>query len=208
MFYFTKTPFWLKMLYPTCLWNFKPDAKQKKIFLSFDDGPHAAATPFVLDELKKYNARATFFCIGKNVQAESFLYKRILMEGHRVGNHTQNHLNGWKTDNKTYLKNIEKAHEFIDSDLFRPPYGRATAFQIRNLIEKLNYRVVMWDVLAGDFDPKVNGKQAAERVIQRSKSGSIIVFHDSAKALQVLQVALPIVLAYFSGEGFSFETIK
>jgi peptidoglycan/xylan/chitin deacetylase (PgdA/CDA1 family) len=208
MFYFTKTPFWLKMLYPTCLWDYKPEAKQKKIFLSFDDGPHDAATPFVLDELKKYNARATFFCIGKNVQAEPSLYKRILMEGHRVGNHTQNHLNGWKTDNKTYLENIEKARELIDSNLFRPPYGRATAFQIRHLINKLRYKVVMWDVLAGDFDPAVNGRQAAERVIQNSRPGSIIVFHDSAKALQVLQVALPIVLAYFSGEGFYFETIK
>ncbi len=208
MFYFTKTPFWLKMLYPSCLWNFKPDGKQKKIFLSFDDGPHNVATPFVLDALKKYNARATFFCIGKNVQAEPSLYKRILMEGHRVGNHTQNHLNGWKTENNIYLENIEKAQELIDSNLFRPPYGRATAFQIRNLIDKLHFKVVMWDVLAGDFDPKVNGKQAAERVIQKSKPGSIIVFHDSAKALQVLQVALPIVLAYFSGEGYSFDTIK
>ena len=208
MFYFTKTPFWLKMLYPTCLWNFNRVGKQKKIFLSFDDGPHAEATPFVLDELKKYQAKATFFCIGKNVQAESSIYKRILMDGHRVGNHTNNHLNGWKTDNKTYLDNIEKARELIDSDLFRPPYGRATAFQIRNLIDKLQYTVVMWDVLAGDFDPKVDGKQAAERVIRNSKPGSIIVFHDSARALQVLQVALPIVLAYFSREGFSFETIK
>jgi peptidoglycan/xylan/chitin deacetylase (PgdA/CDA1 family) len=208
MFYFTKTPFWLKMVYPTCLWNYKQVGKQKKIFLSFDDGPHAVATPFVLDELKRYDARATFFCIGKNVLAESSIYKRILMEGHRVGNHTNNHLNGWKTDNKTYLENIEKARELIDSNLFRPPYGRATAFQIRNLIDKLHYKVVMWDVLAGDFDPAVSGRQAAERVIRKSKSGSIIVFHDSAKALQVLQVALPIVLAYFSGEGFSFETIK
>jgi len=196
------------MLYPTCLWNFNRVGKQKKIFLSFDDGPHAEATPFVLDELKKYQAKATFFCIGKNVQAESSIYKRILMDGHRVGNHTNNHLNGWKTDNKTYLDNIEKARELIDSDLFRPPYGRATAFQIRNLIDKLQYTVVMWDVLAGDFDPKVDGKQAAERVIRNSKPGSIIVFHDSARALQVLQVALPIVLAYFSREGFSFETIK
>ena len=208
MFYFIKTPFWLKMIYPTCLWNYAPAAGEKKIYLSFDDGPHAAATPFVLDELKKYNAKATFFCIGKNVMEETSLYKRILMEGHRVGNHTNNHLNGWKTDNKTYLQNIEKARELIDSDLFRPPYGRATAFQIRNLIEKLHYKVVMWDVLAGDFDPKVDGKQAAERVIRKSSPGSIIIFHDSAKALKVLYVALPIVLAYFSGNGFSFETIK
>jgi len=208
MFYFTKTPFWLKMLYPSCLWNYPPSGAEKKIYLSFDDGPHAGATPFVLDELKKYNAKATFFCIGKNVAEETSLYKRILMEGHRVGNHTNNHLNGWKTENKIYIQNIEKARELIDSDLFRPPYGRATGFQIRNLKEKLNYKIVMWDVLSGDFDPKVNGRQAAERVIQKSRPGSIVVFHDSAKALQILHAALPIVLAYFSDKGFSFETIK
>lgn len=206
MFYFTKTPFWLKKLYPTCLWNYPREGK--KIYLSFDDGPHAVATPFVLDQLKKYNAKATFFCIGKNVVAETDIYKRMLIEGHRVGNHSFNHLNGWKTDSKVYLQNIEQARRQIDSDLFRPPYGRASAFQIRNLIEKLNYKVVMWDVLSGDFDPKVNGKDAAEKVIRKSKSGSIIVFHDSTKAFGVLKVALPIVLAYFSGEGYTFEMIK
>jgi peptidoglycan/xylan/chitin deacetylase (PgdA/CDA1 family) len=208
MFYFTKTPFWLKMLYPGCLWNYPPDSDRKEIYLSFDDGPHSVATPYVLDELKKYNAKATFFCIGKNVIAEMPIYKRILMEGHRVGNHSFNHLNGWKTDNKIYLENVEKAREQIDSDLFRPPYGRATAFQIRNLKEKLQYKIVMWDVLAGDFDPSVSGQVAAERVIRKSKPGSIVLFHDSAKAFPVLQVALPVILAYFSGEGFSFETIK
>src|SRR6185295_2131315 len=207
MFYFTKTPFWLKMLYRGCLWNY-PASDGKKIYLTFDDGPHAAATPFVLDELKKYNAKASFFCIGKNVIAQTAIYKRILTEGHCVGNHSFNHLNGWKTDNKVYIENIEKDRQQIDSDLFRPPYGRATAFQIRNLKEKLNYKIVMWDVLSGDFDPSVNGQVAAERVIRKSKSGSIVVFHDSAKAFQVLQVALSVILAYFSGQGFSFETIK
>jgi peptidoglycan/xylan/chitin deacetylase (PgdA/CDA1 family) len=208
MFYFTKTPFWLKKLYPTCLWNYPADADAKKIYLSFDDGPHAAATPFVLDQLKKYNAKASFFCIGKNVIEEMDIYKRILTEGHRVGNHTFNHLNGWKTDSKIYLQNIEKARELIDSDLFRPPYGRASAFQIRNLIDKLHYKVVMWDVLSGDFDPSVSGKVAAERVIRKSRSGSIVVFHDSTKAFPVMQEALPLTLAYFYGEGYSFETIK
>jgi peptidoglycan/xylan/chitin deacetylase (PgdA/CDA1 family) len=207
MFYFTKTPFWLKALYPGCLWDY-PKAGGKKIYLSFDDGPHAAATPFVLDQLNKYGAKASFFCIGKNVVEETAIYKRILLEGHRVGNHTYNHLNGWKTDSKNYLQNIEKARELIDSDLFRPPYGRASAFQIRNLIEKLHYKVVMWDVLAGDFDPAVNGKEAAERVIRKSRSGSIVVFHDSTKAFPVLREALPVVLNYFSAEGYSFETIK
>ena len=207
MFYFTKTPFWLKMLYPDCLWNYRKDSNGKKIYLSFDDGPHPEATPFVLDQLKKFNAKASFFCIGKNVIAESAIYKRILMEGHRVGNHSFDHLNGWKTDSKIYLENIEKARTLIDSDLFRPPYGRATSFQIRNLKVKLRYKIVMWDVLSGDFDPVVDGQIAAERVIRKSKSGSIVVFHDSAKAFPVLKTALPAVLAYFSGNGYSFEKI-
>jgi peptidoglycan-N-acetylglucosamine deacetylase len=208
MFYFTKTPFWLKMLYPDCLWNYPKESNGKKIYLSFDDGPHAEATPFVLDQLKIFNAKATFFCIGKNVISEAAIYKRILMEGHRVGNHSFNHLNGWKTDNKVYLENIEQARSLIDSDLFRPPYGRATAFQIRNLKVKLQYKIVMWDVLSGDFDPVVTGQVAAERVTRKSKSGSIVVFHDSAKAFPVLKTALPAALAYFSGNGFSFETIN
>jgi peptidoglycan-N-acetylglucosamine deacetylase len=207
MFYFTKTPFWLKKLYPTCLWNYPRDAG-KKIYLSFDDGPHPEATPFVLDQLKKFNAKASFFCIGKNVVAETSLYKRILMEGHRVGNHTFNHLNGWKTDSKVYLENIEMARQQIDSDIFRPPYGRASAFQIRNLREKLKYKIIMWDVLSGDFDPTVDGKMAAERVIRKSRPGSIVVFHDSTKAFGVMREALPLVLAYFSNEGYSFELIQ
>ena len=206
MFYFTKTPFWLKKLYPSCLWNY-PSAEGKKIYLSFDDGPHAVATPFVLDELKKVNAKASFFCIGKNVLQEPAIYKQILMAGHRVGNHTFNHLNGWKTDNSLYLKNIEQARELIDSDLFRPPYGRMSAFQIRNMIQKLHYKIVMWDVLSGDFDPAVDGRRAADRVIINSRPGSIVIFHDSTKAFRVLKEALPLVLAYFSGEGYSFETI-
>ena len=140
--------------------------------------------------------------------AETEIYKRILNEGHRVGNHTFNHLDGWKADNKIYLQNIEMAREQIDSDLFRPPYGRVSAFQIRNLIEKLKYKIVMWDVLAGDFDPTVDGKTSAARVIKNARGGSIVVFHDSAKALRVLQEALPIVLEHFSKEGYSFEAIK
>ena len=207
MFYFTKTPFWLKKLYPSCLWNY-PSAGGKKIYLSFDDGPHPVATPFVLDQLKKFNAKASFFCIGKNVLQEPDIYKQILLEGHRVGNHTFNHLNGWKTDNGLYLKNVEQARELIDSDLFRPPYGRMSAFQIRNMIQKLQYKIVMWDVLSGDFDPAVDGRQAAERVISCSRPGSIVIFHDSTKAFRVLQEALPLVLAYFSGEGYSFEMIQ
>ncbi len=205
MLYFTKTPGWLRKLYPSGIWSMP--ANRKVIYLSFDDGPHAAATVFVLDQLRRFNAKGTFFCIGKNVMAEPVIYKRILEEGHRVGNHTQGHLNGWKTADKLYIADVEKAKEVIDSNLFRPPYGRISAFQIRNLTHILKYKLIMWDVLSGDFDPAVNGKRAANRVIKNAVSGSIIVFHDSAKCLRVVQEALPEVLVYFSNKGYSFEAI-
>ena len=131
MKYFVKTPWWLKRIYSSYIWNMK--TKEKIIYLSFDDGPHPVATPFVLDELKKYNAKATFFCIGKNVMAEPAIYKRILDEGHAVGNHTHNHFNGWKTKDEIYLEDVREAAKFIDSTLFRPPYGRITSFQAKNI---------------------------------------------------------------------------
>jgi peptidoglycan/xylan/chitin deacetylase (PgdA/CDA1 family) len=205
MLYFTKTPAWLKKLYPSATWNMPAD--KKVLYLSFDDGPHGGATPFVLDQLRRYGARATFFCLGKNVLAEPDIYKRILTEGHRVGNHTMQHLNGWKTKDRLYFADIEKARELIDSDLFRPPYGRISAFQLRNLTRILKYKVVMWDVLSGDFDPAVSGQQAAGRVIRKAVPGSIVVFHDSARSFRVMQEALPQVLAHFSGQGYSFEAI-
>ncbi|MDP4213465.1 MAG: polysaccharide deacetylase family protein [Bacteroidota bacterium] len=206
MFYFTKTPGWLKKLYPSCIWSIPTN--RKVLYLSFDDGPHAAATPFVLDQLRLFNARATFFCIGKNVMEEQDVYKRILNEGHRVGNHTQQHLNGWKTPDKLYLADVEKARTVIDSDLFRPPYGRISAFQIRNLTRSLKYKLIMWDVLSGDFDPSINGRKAAKRVIKQAGPGSIVVFHDSARCFKVIQEALPEVLAYFTGKGYFFEAIS
>lgn len=206
MFYFTKTPGWLKRLYPSGIWSIPTE--RKVIYLSFDDGPHAGATPFVLDQLRQFNACATFFCIGKNVEAEPDVYKRILNEGHRVGNHTQHHLNGWKTADKKYLADVEKARTLIDSDLFRPPYGRISAFQISNLTRSLKYKLIMWDVLSGDFDPAVTGKIAAERVIRKAGPGSIVVFHDSAKSFAVIRQALPEVLKYFAGKGYLFKSIS
>jgi len=205
MFYFSKTPGWLRKLYPSGAWKIQTD--RKVLYLTFDDGPHAAATSFALEQLRKYRARATFFCIGKNVIAEPDVYKSILTGGHRVGNHTMNHLNGWKTPDKLYLADIEKARALIDSDLFRPPYGRISAFQIKNLTQILKYKLIMWDVLSGDFDPAVDGKKAAENVIKKAGPASIIVFHDSAKSYKKIQEALPDVLAYFSDRGYSFETI-
>ena len=180
---------------------------EKKIYLTFDDGPHQTATPFVLDELKKYNAKATFFCIGKNVIEQPQLYKRILIEGHKVGNHTQNHLNGWKVSDEQYFKNISEAATHIDSDLFRPPYGRISQFQIAALI-KQKMKIIMWDVLSGDFDPKINAATCTSNVVKNVANGSVIVFHDSEKAFEKMKVSLPETLSYFSRFGYSFEVIQ
>ncbi|MDP4246840.1 MAG: polysaccharide deacetylase family protein, partial [Bacteroidota bacterium] len=150
MLYFVKTPWLLKRCYPRLIWDM-PD-REKTLYLSFDDGPHPVITPWVLDELKKYRARATFFCIGKNVLAHREIYKRILMEGHRVGNHTQDHLNGWKVRDSVYLDNVREATKHIDSNLFRPPYGRISAFQSVCLRRApLNFSIIMWGVLSADF---------------------------------------------------------
>ena len=207
--YFIKTPWWLKKIYSSYLWNI--DTKKKILYLTFDDGPHPEATPFILTELKKYDALATFFCIGKNVLAWPDIYKRILDEGHSVGNHTQNHLNGWKTNNKRYMSDIAEATKYIDSDLFRPPYGRITSFQARNLRSAMRGRkakVVMWDVLSADFDPSITPEKCMENVIFNSKPGSVIVFHDSEKAFPKIKYCLPKILNFFFEKGYRFDALK
>ena len=207
--YFVKTPWWLSAVYSKYVW--KISTTKKIVYLTFDDGPHPVATPFVLNELKKYNALATFFCIGKNVKAHPEIYKRILDEGHTVGNHTQNHLNGWKTDNKIYLADIAEAANYIDSDLFRPPYGRITSFQAKQLPAAMKGRkskVIMWDVLSADFDTTIDGEQCLSNVIFNAKEGSVIVFHDSEKAFPRLEYCLPRVLKFFSDKGFVFDALQ
>jgi peptidoglycan/xylan/chitin deacetylase (PgdA/CDA1 family) len=205
MFYFIKTPWILKKYYAGCTWNMPRD--KKIIYLTFDDGPHPVATPFILDALKKFNAKGTFFCIGKNVVEQHDLYRRMLMEGHRVGNHTQHHVNGWKTPDKKYFEDIRQAATYIDSNLFRPPYGRASRFQIDNLKKAFHYNVVMWDVLSADFDRSLSGEKCALNVIANARPGSIVIFHDSEKAYERMHVALPKVLAHFTEAGYSFEAI-
>jgi len=207
MFYLVKTPWWLKKIYPGLVWQMP--AEEKTIYLSFDDGPHPEITPFVLEQLKRYDARATFFCIGKNVNEYPQIYRQILMEGHRVGNHTQNHLNGWKVADDRYIANVLEAAKYIDSDLFRPPYGRIGALQSRLLRgAPYNYKIVMWEVLSGDFDLSLNAQQCAENVTRRARAGSIVVFHDSEKAFDRLKDALPLVLEYFAGKGYKFAAIQ
>jgi peptidoglycan/xylan/chitin deacetylase (PgdA/CDA1 family) len=206
MYYFVKTPWWLRRLYRGLVWRV-PTA-EKVLYLSFDDGPHPVATPFVLDELGKYGAKGTFFCIGKNVEAHPEIYRRILLEGHRVGNHTQDHLNGWKVDDRRYLENIRVAARRIDSDLFRPPYGRIGTLQSLVLRSApFNYNIIMWDVLSADFDRALTGERCARNVIRNGRPGSIVVFHDSEKAFERLREALPVVLKEFAAKGYRFEVI-
>jgi peptidoglycan-N-acetylglucosamine deacetylase len=207
MLYLVKTPWWIKKwIYPAYTWNM--DGVKKKIYLSFDDGPHPEATPFVLDELKKHGAKATFFCIGKNVAEHPAIYKRILDEGHAVGNHTQHHLNGWQTSDDTYFENIQQAAAYIDSNLFRPPYGRITRFQAKQVQEKLGLKIIMWSVLSADFDERISPEKCWNNVLKATKNGSIIVFHDSRKANERMRYALPKLLGEFGRKGYTFEKIN
>jgi peptidoglycan-N-acetylglucosamine deacetylase len=206
MFYVAKTPKWVSKLFPGSIWEMP--ATPKAIYLTFDDGPHPHITPFVLNELDKYGAKATFFCIGKNVVEHPDVYKSILEQGHTVGNHTQNHLNGWKTGNVKYLQNILEAQNHIDSQLFRPPYGRITRMQRKLLMQQDKpLKLIMWSVLSGDFDVNITPEQCLGNVLKNTKSGSVIVFHDSEKAYERLRYALPAVLKYFSEQGYRFEKI-
>ena len=208
MKYFVKTPWWLKKIYSSYIWSI--GTREKILYLTFDDGPHPIATPFVLDELKKYNAKATFFCIGKNVLAEPDIYKRTIEEGHAVGNHTHSHVNGWKTKDDFYLADVAEAGKYIDTVLFRPPYGRITSFQAKNIksaLKKDNIKNIMWDVISGDFDDRLTGQQCLQHVILNATNGSIIVFHDSQKAFPRLQFFLPQVLNFFERKGYRFEKL-
>jgi peptidoglycan/xylan/chitin deacetylase (PgdA/CDA1 family) len=205
MFYTPYIPAWFAKLNSSMVW--KIDTTAKELYLTFDDGPHETATPFVLDQLRQYNAKATFFCIGKNVKAHPAIYERILNEGHAVGNHTFNHLNGWKTNNKLYINDIAEAAKYIDAGLFRPPYGKISPFVAKLLRTKLNYKIIMWHVLSGDFDERISPQKCFENVFLYSKQGSIIVFHDSTKAWERMSNTLPKVLKHFRNKGFIFKTI-
>src|SRR5258705_2631895 len=208
MFYLVKTPGWLKRIYDSYIWSIP--GGEKTLYLTFDDGPHPEATVFVLKQLKQYNALATLLCIGKNVIAYPDIYKEIINEGHAVGNHTYNHLNGWKTSNDDYMRDIALASHEIDSNLFRPPYGRITSFQAKNLkpvMKGQEPKIIMWDVLSGDFDTDCTPEQCLANVVFKSVPGSIIVFHDSEKALSRLKYVLPRILNYYSEKGYSFNSL-
>lgn len=204
--YFVKTPGLIPVLFKDQIWSFS--TANKEIYLTFDDGPTPDITDWVLEELAEYSAKATFFCIGKNIQKHPEIYSRILENEHAVGNHTFDHLNGWKTASDAYLENILKAEKLMpEVRLFRPPYGRIRKVQARQLIEK-DYNIIMWSVLSADFDSSITSETCYHNVIDNASSGSIIVFHDSIKAAKHLQDVLPRVLDHYSGKGYSFKKIE
>jgi peptidoglycan-N-acetylglucosamine deacetylase len=205
MKYLARTPFWLKWLYPKCIWDM-PNP-YNAVYLSFDDGPHPIATPFVLETLRQYNAKATFFCIGKNVAAYPELYAQILAAGHAVGNHTQHHANGWTTPPQQYLTEIEQAATCINSLLFRPPYGKITRRQLQLINKKLGLKTVMWSLLSADFDTNI-AKEKCWQLVQKVKPGDIVVFHDSEKAFANMSYTLPKLLKLLAEKGMNCEKIE
>lgn len=201
MFYFVKTPKLLHVLYEHAVW-FLPNT-ENKIYLTFDDGPVSDITTRCLDILKEFKVKATFFCVGENVVKNRKIFQRILDEGHAVGNHSFNHIKGWNTSNEVYFENIAQCKVHVDSKLFRPPYGKAKRSQMTTL--KKDYKIIMWDVLSGDFDPKTSADKVIENVVKNTESGSIIVMHDNEKCGAKMLEALPVILEKLIEKGFVFN---
>ncbi len=209
-----KTPLVVKKMFPNYVWDITTNTKS--IYLTFDDGPTPEITNWVLNMLKSYHAKATFFCIGNNIEKHPEIFQNIIADGHSIGNHTHNHIKGWKTKANDYVDNIAKAESLINSqiqnsefriqNLFRPPYGQITPKQGKKLLA-LGYKIIMWDVLSFDWDKNVSEETCFNNVISKATNGSIIVFHDSVKDSKNLQYTLPRVLEFFSKKNFLFEAI-
>lgn len=180
--------------------------KHKRIYLSFDDGPHPTITNFVLDTLRENGIKATFFCIGDNVLKYPETFERIVKEQHSIGNHTHNHLNGWKTDNIQYYKNILQAAKHIPSKLFRPPYGKIKPTQANYLLKR-GWRIIMWNSLSADFDTSIDGVTCFNNVKSTMKNGSIVVFHDSEKAFDRMKIALPLLIQYCREQHYEIRAL-
>jgi peptidoglycan/xylan/chitin deacetylase (PgdA/CDA1 family) len=223
--YLVKTPFLLKKIYPKHLiWNKSRD--KKTIFLTFDDGPIPIVTPWVLKTLKNFNAKATFFCIGDNINKHPEIFSQLKADGHAVGNHTYNHLKGWDYNDEEYLANWKKCQQLTQTNLFRPPFGRIKFSQIKSIekqeqrakskdslqssqysIPNTQFSIIMWDVLSGDFDTHLSPEKCLQNVIKHAENGSIVVFHDSLKAWERLEYVLPKALEYWKKEDYEFGVL-
>lgn len=197
-------PNWVRRLYPGVKW--REDAASKVIYLTFDDGPIPEVTPWVLDVLDRYEIKATFFCVGDNVRKHPEVYQEVLRRGHRVGNHTFNHLRGFEIGCSRYVENVHKASEWIESDLFRPPHGQLRYAQLDALLPE--YRIVQWDVISRDYNGKLKPEKVLNIVKRYARNGSIVVFHDSIKAEKNMKFALPKALDYWIKQGFTFRTLE
>jgi len=207
---FASPPALLRAVYSDCVW--RVPGNEPVLYLTFDDGPTPGVTDKVLQLLRQWNAKATFFCIGKNIEENPTLFNHILSSGHAVGNHTQQHVNGWRTPHADYMENILQCEEVLNthgakniSKLFRPPYGKLTLPQYRAL--KKDCCIVMWDVLTCDYSPSVSEEEVLANTLRYATSGSVVVFHDSLKAADKMLYALPKVLKHFSEQGYKFEAL-
>ncbi len=202
--YLVRTPQLIQNLFPTYTWHIPTE--EKVLYLTFDDGPIPEVTPWVLDTLRSYNAKASFFCVGENIMKYPDVFQKVKTEGHAIGNHTFNHLSGWDTDNLEYFHNVRHCARLTKSPLFRPPYGRLTPKQTQFLTR--HYNIVMWDVLSGDFDLNITKEECLRNVVSSTRRGSIVVFHDSLKAAERMKYALPKVLEHYAAKGYRFESLK
>jgi peptidoglycan/xylan/chitin deacetylase (PgdA/CDA1 family) len=208
-----KTNRFIKTIFPNYVWDI-PNTN-KKVYLTFDDGPIPEITEWVLNQLNEFDAKATFFCIGDNIEKHPEIFKKIIENDHAVGNHTYNHLKGWETTQSTYIDNTEKCSETMtnlnnqtkNTKLFRPPYGKIKPSQAKTL-RKLGYRIIMWDIISMDFDQKTSPEKCLDNVLKNIESGSIVVFHDSIKARQNLLYVLPKTLAFLKKNDFVCEKIS
>ena len=198
--YTVRPPIFLRWFYPTLTWH--RSRAEKRIFLTFDDGPIPDVTPFVINTLKNYDIKATFFCVGENIKKHPELFDCLVENGHRIGNHTYNHLNGWQTPDDIYLQNAAQCQQLTRTDLFRPPYGRGRRTQYKRLQE--TYEIIMWDVLSGDFDTSISPDKCLRNVLKHTRNGSVIVFHDNIKAIPRITYALPRAIEYWLDRGYVF----
>jgi len=199
-----KIPYILQLFYPNYTW--KVNTQEKVVYFTFDDGPHPEITTWVLSELAKYNAKATFFMVGANIEKYPEIVEKVKQSGNAIGNHTFNHLNGWKTKDENYFDNINKCKEFIESNLFRPPYGRIKSKQAKHILNE--FKVIMWDKLSRDYDANLNIDESLKGMKTLPAKGSIFVFHDSEKAFKNLKILLPELLNFYSLNGYQFEKLS
>jgi peptidoglycan/xylan/chitin deacetylase (PgdA/CDA1 family) len=184
----------------------KKKTKKKEVWLTFDDGPTPEVTPWILRVLKNQEVKATFFLVGKEIKQYPELLKKIQQQGHAIGNHSYSHFNGWKSKNKKYLSDIKKCDQLIPGNtLFRPPYGKLTFNQIKNLKKK--YKIILWDILSLDYEKKITPKKIKENVLENINPGSIIVFHNNHKAYKKIYNNLEDIIIKIKSKGYSFSII-